>query len=1091
MRGIRARLAGLFATLLILGIIIGLPLVLLAVGASPAHLSVPTLDGIKTALTNPDDGTLALSAVKVIAWVAWAFLTVSIVLEIFARARGVRAPQLPGLRMPQSAAKGMVGMAILLFTASPVTAQLANAAPLPASQNVTASSVAHPGSKSAPQAKGTSHGQQATTPAATHTVKHTVQPGETLWSIARDHLGSGERYTEIAALNHDVLGNKPGFLKPGWTLHLPAPAGQTSTSEHTVTVHAGQTLSGIAQKQLGDANRYPEIEAASKAIVQPGGTHLTNPNQIGAGWTLVIPGSTSSDHVKPVITKHTAPKHAPAPKHSAPKHSAPATPPAVPAPTHQAPAPKATHETPAPSQTHSTPTPTQSADQQTVPHEAQLDQQHASSAPWMLTGLTGAGAILAGSAWLTLRRRRRTQFRARRPGRTIAVPEPELAPVEKTITVVGATSAPTVEQMDTLLRSLAAHATDAGLALPPVAAVELGTTQIVVHLSSPSSLPEPWEGTDDRLHWVCPADGLAGVPADLDQDQPAPYPLLVTIGSSDDDRVWLLNCEDLAAINLTGDATYARDFARYLAAELALNPWSAGVTVDCIGVASEVAGLNPERVRYHDASGDAAAEAVADAVAMIDRAEAQQVDVATGRGSKADDDVWPARLLLVDADRTADRKVVDQLLDLVEQHSGKTGTAIVVSATQSEEPPTGTVLNLSSTGRLTMPRAGLDLVAVGLTADEAKGCATLFANSEVLDDVEIPVDKDATDGWRSFTNEAGALREEHTKPREDRDDETAESVLDAEDADYVAAAATTEEDLKALAPQVPAQVRADIEAADPTLDDDVTAWFNDDCPLPRLTLLGPIHARTHGSAVAVAKRKPYATELLAYLATRPYGATPAQLAEAFDLTEGRARSDIKMVRDWLGVNPRTGKKHLPNARESAAAKCRGVGVYEVEDILVDIDLFRRLRARGEARGGSEGIADLLRALQLVDGRPFDQMRPGGGEWLAGGDRIDHHMNAAIVDVAHMVTTSCLESGDLVRARAAAEIATAVAPDSEIAKLDLVAVFEAEGHRADAERILRDEVCNRSDDGGAPVELSERTEAIIRNHEWLNPDRAAS
>ncbi|PWJ23372.1 hypothetical protein ATK17_3871 [Branchiibius hedensis] len=42
-----------------------------------------------------------------------------------------------------------------------------------------------------------------------------------------------------------------------------------------------------------------------------------------------------------------------------------------------------------------------------------------------------------------------------------------------------------------------------------------------------------------------------------------------------------------------------------------------------------------------------------------------------------------------------------------------------------------------------------------------------------------------------------------------------------------------------------------------------------------------------------------------------------------------------MVRDWLGTNPRTGNKHLPNARESEAAKARGVGVYVVEDILVD------------------------------------------------------------------------------------------------------------------------------------------------------------
>ena len=48
-------------------------------------------------------------------------------------------------------------------------------------------------------------------------------------------------------------------------------------------------------------------------------------------------------------------------------------------------------------------------------------------------------------------------------------------------------------------------------------------------------------------------------------------------------------------MNITGDPTYRTDFARYLAAELACNPWSDAVTVDCVGVAGEVAALNPDR----------------------------------------------------------------------------------------------------------------------------------------------------------------------------------------------------------------------------------------------------------------------------------------------------------------------------------------------------------------------------------------------------------------------------------------------------------------------------------------------------------------
>jgi len=196
------------------------------------------------------------------------------------------------------------------------------------------------------------------------------------------------------------------------------------------------------------------------------------------------------------------------------------------------------------------------------------------------------------------------------------------------------------------------------------------------------------------------------------------------------------------------------------------------------------------------------------------------------------------------------------------------------------------------------------------------------------------------------------------------------------------------------------------------------------------------------------------------------------------------------VRDWLGVNPRTGEKHLPDARQSTAAKARGVGVYQVDGLLIDADLFRRLRVRGEARG-ADGITDLSRALTLVGGQPFDRLRTGGWSWLHEGDRLDQHMLCAVVDVAHMVTTSALKSGDLGQARAAAELAAPSAPHEEIPRLDLAAVAAAEGHAREAQRILREDVCDRSDDGEAPMELPERTESIIRSHDWLTRGEAAS
>lgn len=136
-----------------------------------------------------------------------------------------------------------------------------------------------------------------------------------------------------------------------------------------------------------------------------------------------------------------------------------------------------------------------------------------------------------------------------------------------------------------------------------------------------------------------------------------------------------------------------------------------------------------------------------------------------------------------------------------------------------------------------------------------------------------------------------------------------------------------------------------------------------------------------------------------------------------------------------------------------------------------------------------------RGLELVGGeisllgRPVHQSvgsaGPGTGwSWLVDVERVDHYMSFAVADVAFLVTTHCLERGDVEQARAAAEIGTLAAPHEEATRLCLARVVEAE-------RIVREGVCNRSDDGDAPAELSDRTQAIIRSRAWLTGESAAS
>jgi len=105
-------------------------------------------------------------------------------------------------------------------------------------------------------------------------------------------------------------------------------------------------------------------------------------------------------------------------------------------------------------------------------------------------------------------------------------------------------------------------------------------------------------------------------------------------------------------------------------------------------------------------------------------------------------------------------------------------------------------------------------------------------------------------------------------------------------------------------------------------------------------------------------------------------AIPAETAQ-------RVIADLKdhgeVVRGWLGVSPTTGEPFLPPATKKTSDQ--GTGLYLIEDLLCDEDLFRRLRMRGESRG-ADGLEDLRLALRLVAGTPYDGIRARGGAWLA-------------------------------------------------------------------------------------------------------------
>lgn len=852
----------------------------------------------------------------------------------------------------------------------------------------------------------------------------------------------------------------------------PADADQKAERPRAYTVKKGDTLSEIALEQTGHARNYPKLFRASTHTVQPGGRRLTDPDEIDIGWKITIP------------VQHT--------KHPKPTNDRPAKTAETPRPTQVTP-PAQERQPTGPDPQPSTPASTQALPQQAAEPTPSISAESTDHVPatsdapaWLLTGLAGAGALLAGSLWLVLARRREAQFRSRRPGRMISPPPADTIPVEKTLIREGSVTGATVLFIDEVLRRAAAALTNAGQPVPVLMGVDAHADHLTLRLAGPADLPGVWTCLDGdaRQVWRIRADADLDQAGPLNSDGAPPWPQLVTVGR--DRAGWrLVNLEAVGVASLTGDAANCADLARYLVSELAISPWARDVQIDCLAVCPEMPDLAPDRVHYHD-DPTVIPERVSTAVATADRlTRVHPTTLETARVTHADEDLWHSQLLL---SATADAEHLDVLTRLVADQKGRTGTAVLLLS--ADRPPAGMEIRLTDKGRVQVPALGLDLVANGLTEDEARGCIALINAGRNLDDIEMPIADDA-DGeeWEQFCTQAGAIRADKTVPR-DSDDPEATSVLPDPDRVYVTETANTAEDLAELAPKVTVEVAEQIEAADPTLDTDLADWWADSCIRPRLRVLGPIKVRigVGGSAKAATNRKPACNNAVAYLSTRPRGATTQEVADALSITDDRVRQDMSIVRAWLGGNPRTGREFLPGASKHPLAVERGVGLYLIEDLLCDADLFKRLRLRGEARG-PEGVNDLRTALRLVNGSPYDGLRTRGTVWLAT-NAVDHDLLCSIIDTAHIVSTIAIQTGDLRGARAAAELAVLIAPTDANLQMDLAKIAERTGDDAKAAAIARN-VLGWRDTAGDQVDLSHRNDAILRTHRWLERATQAS
>lgn len=995
MSTLNSRLRGLAATLALVAFVVGVPAVLVTIGA------VPDLAAFSwSRLTTPDDGTLVVEVLAAVCWIAWSVFTCQLVASIAFQVRGIRTPRLPGLAMPQLAADRLVAAAALLFLAVPAATALlpqpkaeaaVTATPLPDSTRVAVEPVASAASAATVE-------QEKAPEVETYTVKR----GDSLWRIAEDRLGDGARYVELVKLNRAVLDGRPDFLLPGTVLRVPV--AETAPASSYV-VQPGDTLSEIAEDELGDADAYRIIYEASRNTVQPNGDRLTDPNLILPGWKLTIP-------------RQEPPAESPSPNHAKPPEKVPEP---TPPPTDVA--------------------PSEPADEPAAESGAAQGADDALLPEWLVPGLAGAGSILGGALWIALRAQRRTQLRHRCPGTIIPPPPTELVPAEKTARATASVIAPRIDALDAALRSVPA------LRLVKVA---LCTDAISLALREAAHLPAPWSraGTEWRID-------LNDVP-DSPEDSFPPYPLLVSVGHCDDGSFLFLNLEELRTVAVTGDSDRKAAFARHVAAELAVNPWSIVTTVDLLGLGADLASFNLGRVRTHP-PGDTGF------IVELTR-NLPSIDVPT-----VPDDFHAVIIASADSDASS----LDALAEAIERVPGR--SAAVLVDLDGEPCSSSAHLQLTGDGRLQAPSLGVDVLAAELSADEARACALLL--DLTLDETVISVPHREED--RAVSDLGGALVDQLTEPRSEGAVGEA-SLLPLDALVYADSAATTVEDVETLAPNATREARTAVETADPALDEELARWESPALSSPKLMLLGPVGARTTGDTKATAHRRPFYVELLAYLALHPRGVSGNDVADAFGIRPERVRVDMSQLRRWLGNDPRTGKPYLPKAQPGPDPE--SPALYKLDGVLCDLDLFRRLRARGQSRGAG-GIDDLIAALRLVTGEPFTQLRKDHWNWLLDGDRWDHIMTSAIVDVGHVVTTHALAAGDNNLALWAAQVAYTAAPYDEVAQLDMIQAEKATGDHENADQALDEKIFNRRDDELPPIDLPKRTAQIVDNKGW--------
>ncbi|MEU2769805.1 LysM peptidoglycan-binding domain-containing protein [Streptomyces diastaticus] len=767
----------LSAMVALVALLAGVPAALLSIGVLPDH--VPGFDEITAALTSPDSGQLFLGAITLIGWYGWLSFVVSVVLETGAALRNVRAPRVRMLGGSQQLAGALVGGILVLLPSGTAMATPASAAPATvATASVTAENRA---------ATATAAQAASSSSAVWDGPVHHVREGDTLWDIAEKRLGAGIEWHRVIDANEGVrqadgslVTADTTVLQPGWTLRLPADAApdpaadQSGAREQTAgsktaalthTVRAGETLTGIAEDELGDADAYPRIVEANEGVKQADGRALGDPDAIYPGWKLQIPTAADSDRGDSKRDETQPPREQPADQDKAEKRpeAEQTQPPASPGADSGEKGDQGHSgqgrdkdrqdggQPTAPTERPAAQSPTPDREQHGTP--AQVPDGHETaevedSSDTSVRTIAAAGSILAAAVLAVIATRRAHQQRQRRSKRRIPMPSGATADFEKQLRVASDITGTVLA--DRALRTLAANCRQDGRPLPEVEAMRITARRgIELHLAAVTPPVAPFtEHGDNAAVWVCPARGAALLTEDEAANITVPYPALVSLGETEDGDAVLVNLEAIGLLRLVGSPADVRAVMLALAVELASSQLAPARQVLLVGAGSELHHLYPDQIEYHADLGPAATGLQAhDAFQRQALVDGGHDHLRAARLGEDGGDTWTPRILIATAPPTG--PAAADLEDLLASRP-RTSVAVVTAAGGELEPPGAWTLPAQPGTTVELPDLDLAVKLQHLDVDSYDRIVQLIATSSRTDDVPPPAWTGHT--WPADTN---------------------------------------------------------------------------------------------------------------------------------------------------------------------------------------------------------------------------------------------------------------------------------------------------------------------------------------------------